>query len=1224
VRDTTVSASGGSSLKFVVPGTTIGPDSSGSWFTNFSPDYSVTFGANSEFYVQWRQRFSPEFLTNNWANGEGFKQFGLSDGDPGPGQAVGYCTTNDFVVQNTNNRGFAQAYQSCTGSSSHGPYTPFEQFINGGSDLAFQNARPAPYCVYSQQQTTPPSFFPPRGNCFGYFPNEWMTFQVHVQLGPRGSKGVPGASPNDEFVNSHFDLWIAREGQSSQQVYNFGPFNVSADPGNETIGKVVLLDYDTGRNTASNTYPESYTWYDELVISRNRIADPNGVSPVPTTVSVTAPTQGSTVGGASVTVSASATSNTPIAGIQFKLDGANLGAEVAVAPYSITWDTTQASNGSHTLTAVLRDTAGNLITSSPVTVTVSNLNVTQSVAITAPAGNSTVSGTSVAVSANASSSAGVAGVQFKLDGANLGAEIATAPYTTVWNTTQTSNGTHTLTAVVRDTAGNQAASAAVVVTVNNTPPTTISITAPANGATVSGTSVAVSANATNSIGIAGVQFKLDGSNLGAEKTTAPYTMTWDTTQTANGSHVLTAVARDTAGNQTTSAAVFITINNASLTTVSITAPVSGSTVSGTSVTISANASNPSGIAGVQFKLDGVNLGAEQTAAPYLITWNTAQTPNGSHVLTAVARDSAGNLTTSSAVTVTVTNSPDTTPPTVSITSPLANATVSGSSVSISASASDNVGVAGVQFKVDGVNLGAEQTGTPYTIFWDTTQTSNGNHSLTAVARDGAGNQTTSSAVVVKVSNNANPPPNASVAYSLSDRGTDLLTENSTSGSISVGYARVQTDTGSTALGGAAIFSYHASGALVSETSVPLSPLVQSGRMYVEQRGPARTGVAFANPNSQDAFISFYFTDTDGNDFASGSFTLGATRQKAQFLNESPFFFPDNMEGTLTFTSSVPISMAALRGLTNERNVFLMSTLPVPSLDTSNASPLAVLPHFAIGAGWTTKIILVNPTDGFLSGTAQFFSPAIGDAAVSPMVVTANGVAASGLNYAIPGHSEYAVTLGSVDGSLSTGSIRITAINGAVAPSGLAIFSFTNNGATVSEASIPIAPPALALRVYVESHGTPGTVGSSQTGIALVNPTASPVKVNFDLTAADGTAVGTPTSFMIPPGGQFAKLLNELIPNAPTAFNGVLRASSASPIAGIGMRLTTNNSGDYVMSTIPAVTETQNGTAQQLMFPHIVSGGGFTTELILLNRKPSATSSGKVIFAGQDGSPISMQ
>ena len=85
-------------------------------------------------------------------------------------------------------------------------------------------------------------------------------------------------------------------------------------------------------------------------------------------------------------------------------------------------------------------------------------------------------------------------------------------------------------------------------TADTTPPT-VSLTAPAPGATVSVT-VAVTANASDNGAVAGVQFKLDGANLGAEDTTAPYSISWDTTTAANGSHTLTAVARDAAGNTT--------------------------------------------------------------------------------------------------------------------------------------------------------------------------------------------------------------------------------------------------------------------------------------------------------------------------------------------------------------------------------------------------------------------------------------------------------------------------------------------------------------------------------------------------------------------------------------------------------------------------------------------------------------------------------------------------
>ena len=94
---------------------------------------------------------------------------------------------------------------------------------------------------------------------------------------------------------------------------------------------------------------------------------------------------------------------------------------------------------------------------------------------------------------------------------------------------------------------------------------------------------------------------------------------------------------------------------------------------------------------------------------------------------------------------------DTTAPTVSLTAPASAATVSGT-VTVSASASDNVGVVGVQFKLDGVNLGAEDTTSPYSVSWYTPGAANGTHTLTAVARDASGRTTISAARTVTVSN----------------------------------------------------------------------------------------------------------------------------------------------------------------------------------------------------------------------------------------------------------------------------------------------------------------------------------------------------------------------------------------------------------------------------------------------------------------------------------------
>src|SRR5205807_150774 len=169
--------------------------------------------------------------------------------------------------------------------------------------------------------------------------------------------------------------------------------------------------------------------------------------------------------------------------------------------------------------------------------------------------------------------------------------------------------------------------------------------------------------------------------------------------------------------------------------------------------------------------------------PYQVSWNTTSVANGSHTLTAKARDAAGNSTTSAAVNVTVNNA-DTTAPTVAITSPGNGGTVSAT-VTVTATASDNVGVAGVQFQLDGANLGAEVTSAPYQISWNTTTVANGSHSLTAKARDAAGNSTTSAAVTVTVSNGAPPPPGGLVAAYGFNEGTGTTTGDA-SGNNSTG------------------------------------------------------------------------------------------------------------------------------------------------------------------------------------------------------------------------------------------------------------------------------------------------------------------------------------------------------------------------------------------------------------------------------------------------------
>ncbi len=183
-------------------------------------------------------------------------------------------------------------------------------------------------------------------------------------------------------------------------------------------------------------------------------------------------------------------------------------------------------------------------------------------------------------------------------------------------------------------------------------------------------------------------------------------------------------------------------------TVSITAPINAATVTGSTVTLSANVADAGGIASVQFAVDGVNTGAAVTSAPYSIVWNSTGVSDGSHSITARATDVAGNSTVSSAVTVTV----DNTGPTMSVTAPTNASTVSGSAVTLSATAVDTSGVSGVQFGIDGVDTGSADTSDPYSITWNSTGVSDGSHSITATGTDALGNTAVSSAVTVTVDN----------------------------------------------------------------------------------------------------------------------------------------------------------------------------------------------------------------------------------------------------------------------------------------------------------------------------------------------------------------------------------------------------------------------------------------------------------------------------------------
>ncbi len=354
--------------------------------------------------------------------------------------------------------------------------------------------------------------------------------------------------------------------------------------------------------------------------------------------------------------------------------------------------------------------------------------------------------------------------------------------------------------------------------------------------------------------------------------------------------------------------------------------------------------------------------------------------------------------------------------------------------------------------------------------------------------------------------------------SMPNLGGWSITSNGTEAETRVGYGRIGADPGSTTPSGIAIIGYSRGGTLISEAGVPASEPVRAGRIFAEVNDPVNTGLAIANPNDAPATINFYFTDTEGVRFAEGTYVLDAGRQISKFLNQTPFNGGDTVLGTFTFTSSLPIAVIALRGLTNRDGEFLMTTLPVAPL----AAPLTpfttdtayqgtvYFPHFADGGGWATQVILVNPTVRTITGTVEFLGQGSATTAAAPAVRTLeDGRTGSSFEYSISPNGSYRIITSNPPGGESVGSVRAIPDNGHRAPSGLVVFSFTSAGKTVLEAGVLALAAGSAFRAYVESSGTPEQAGSIRTGLAITNAADAVNTVTLEVMGLDGTLAAPP-------------------------------------------------------------------------------------------------------------------
>jgi hypothetical protein len=179
--------------------------------------------------------------------------------------------------------------------------------------------------------------------------------------------------------------------------------------------------------------------------------------------------------------------------------------------------------------------------------------------------------------------------------------------------------------------------------------------------------------------------------------------------------------------------------------VSITAPTSGATISG-SQTFAADASDNVGVTRVEFYVDST-LVYTDTETPYQTSLVTGSYSNGAHTLKAKAYDTAQSA--ESTISVTISNAADSTPPNVVIDQPASSPyDWSTGDLIVEATGTDNIAVVKIEFYING-SLVAEENDSHIIRLWQRSGTPNGSYTLTAKAYDGAGNTKEASVTINK-------------------------------------------------------------------------------------------------------------------------------------------------------------------------------------------------------------------------------------------------------------------------------------------------------------------------------------------------------------------------------------------------------------------------------------------------------------------------------------------
>ena len=215
------------------------------------------------------------------------------------------------------------------------------------------------------------------------------------------------------------------------------------------------------------------------------------------------------------------------------------------------------------------------------------------------------------------------------------------------------------------------------------------------------------------------------------------------------------------------------------------------------------------------------------------------------------------------------------------------------------------------------------------------------------------------------------------------------------------------------------------------------------------------------------------------------------------------------------------------------------------------------------------------------------------------------------SFSIPNLGGWSTTSSGTEETVRVGYGRISAHAGSTTPSGIAIFQYRDSqGVLIAEASVPATGLIQEGRIFAEVEGPVNT------GLAIANPNDETAVISFYFTDTTGTNLGS-GSFELGEHEQTARFLNqepfnEALPDGSPVL-GTFTFESSVPIAVIALRGFTNEAGEFLMTTLP-VAPLSPASKETVYIPHFAAGGGWVTQVILVNPTDSMIT-GTVGFLG---------